>query len=375
MVNVRERKVARMRNDKYREMAEQVLGPDQMQALRQCVKNNAAFLEAVALVGARGFGAPENQNEWSPYTASSMDKVVSTLRQIAREWSDEGSAERDASYGRVIREIEAMYPDPTEGDNSGKQFGTKSRDQVRIVIPGCGLGRLPLELAARGFQAQGNEFSFHMLFTSHFLLNCTMGAHEFAIHPYLHSFSHVRSRKYQTRVVRVPNVHAGEYMSLREEYKSLPRGELSMVAGSFDDVYLGAAGNQDLEDGNPQFTSADIVATVFFIDTAPNIFRTLDTISKLLVTGGRWINFGPLLWHYEDTLGDDDDDSDQNKNNNDDDRTRGLELTLEDIMELLPKFGFTLEKHESEIPCSYTMDPLSMGGFVYKCEYWVAVKV
>lgn len=357
-----------MANERYKNMAMQVLGQDRMDAFKACIQSNAVFLRAVAEEAAPIFGAPDF-NSWSRSNAGSVDKVLSTLRQVAREWSDEGSQERDMCFGKVIREIEQLYPesDPLQAQGTGQSL----RSQVKIVIPGCGLGRLPMELAARGFQAQGNEFSFHMLFASHFLLNCTMAEKGFTIHPYMHSFSHQRSREAQTRGVDVPDVHPGHYISQRER-DGLPAGDLSMVAGSFDDIYF-VDNEHALEPGNPQFTSADVVATVFFLDTAPNIFRTLDTISKLLVTGGRWINFGPLLWHYEDTR--DDEPSNQTNGHSDTERSYGLELTLEDVLTLLPQFGFEIEKHESDIPCHYTQDPQGMGGFLYKCQYWVAVKI
>ncbi len=38
--------------------------------------------------------------------------------------------------------------------------------------------------------------------------------------------------------------------------------------------------------------SWDCVATVYFIDTAHNVLDYLDTIWKILVPGGYWINFG-----------------------------------------------------------------------------------
>ncbi len=62
----------------------------------------------------------------------------------------------------------------------------------RVLVPGAGLGRLALEIASKGkynlwyllirsgirltpnlpgYAAQGNEFSYHMLFASNFILN------------------------------------------------------------------------------------------------------------------------------------------------------------------------------------------------------------
>jgi hypothetical protein len=43
----------------------------------------------------------------------------------------------------------------------------------------------------------------------------------------------------------------------------------------------------------------DAIATVFFIDTAPNLIRYIETIKNCLKAGGIWSNIGPLLWHFE----------------------------------------------------------------------------
>lgn len=40
----------------------------------------------------------------------------------------------------------------------------------------------------------------------------------------------------------------------------------------------------------------DSIVTLFFIDTARNLVSYLETIHRLLRPGGRWINFGPLLY-------------------------------------------------------------------------------
>ena len=44
-------------------------------------------------------------------------------------------------------------------------------EQVQILVPGAGLGRLAFEIAKRGYSCQGNEFSLFMLFASNFVLN------------------------------------------------------------------------------------------------------------------------------------------------------------------------------------------------------------
>lgn len=42
---------------------------------------------------------------------------------------------------------------------------------VKVLVPGAGLGRLAFEIARKGYQCQGNEFSLFMLFASNFVLN------------------------------------------------------------------------------------------------------------------------------------------------------------------------------------------------------------
>jgi carnosine N-methyltransferase len=40
---------------------------------------------------------------------SDMEKVMTTLRQFVRDWSEEGAPERDDCYGPVLDEIQARY--------------------------------------------------------------------------------------------------------------------------------------------------------------------------------------------------------------------------------------------------------------------------
>ena len=46
------------------------------------------------------------------------------------------------------------------------------RSSVRVLVPGCGLARLPFELAAsHGYHSIANEQSYLMLFAGNFILN------------------------------------------------------------------------------------------------------------------------------------------------------------------------------------------------------------
>ena len=39
-----------------------------------------------------------------------MDKVKTTLKQLVRDWSEAGAAERESCYAPVIRELLILYP-------------------------------------------------------------------------------------------------------------------------------------------------------------------------------------------------------------------------------------------------------------------------
>ena len=77
-------------------------------------------------------GGPSKQGERD----SSQEKVRSTLRSFVRDWSDSGKEEREACYTPILEVLGREFPE----DRGGK----------KVLIPGCGLGRLAMEVAAMG---------------------------------------------------------------------------------------------------------------------------------------------------------------------------------------------------------------------------------
>ena len=45
------------------------------------------------------------------------------------------------------------------------------RHEIKVLIPGAGLGRLCWECIKLGFSVEGNEVSYHMLLSSDYILN------------------------------------------------------------------------------------------------------------------------------------------------------------------------------------------------------------
>ena len=136
----------------------------EFQALNDCIEKNQQFLTNLVLPHADLFeNVKETHNQLAPAKIkvfqSDVEKVKSTLRQIAREWSDDGQEERNKSFKPLLEALALRFPD------------LDKRNGVKVLTPGCGLGRLTWEIANLGFSSQGNEFSFHMLLCSFVILN------------------------------------------------------------------------------------------------------------------------------------------------------------------------------------------------------------
>lgn len=336
---------------------------------------NEEFTKTLALNIARDWGASSNPQEWAECTDLDYDKVRSTLLQLSREWSTDGESERHISCNRIIRELAELYPNPVE------------RQNVKVLVPGCGLGRMVLDLVKEGFWCQGNEFSYHMLLTSNFILNHCKFANNYSIFPFLHKSSHLTKRLNQIRPITIPDCNPLSIHELAEKNPDISYGELmSMAAGSFIDLY----GPPDLHysetySNDPtarEFRSSnqesfDVVSTCFFLDTASNIIDYLKTIYYCLKPGGIWINFGPLMWHFEDDAKTYYITKQMTKNTparSIPTVMKGLELSRENLIELVERIGFTFEKRESDIETTYSGDIRALGAFTYKCEYWVCKK-
>ncbi|EFC44900.1 predicted protein, partial [Naegleria gruberi] len=269
------------------------------------------------------------------------DKVSSTVKQFARDWSAEGAFERNESYQLIIDELQRVLP----------LFGETNK--YRVLTPGAGLGRLTWEIARLGYASQGNEFSFQMLLASNFILNHPYKIFEennqrrieqFQIYPFVTHLTDLYSRTDQLYSFNIPDVHPG--LELKEGV------DFSMVAGDFVDVYKNES----------QKESWDCIATCFFIDTAKNIFDYLNTIFHSLKEGGYWINLGPLLWHYHE-MGD---------------NGFSIELTYEEIKSVMEGMGFEIVNEKVNIKNTYISSfgntRKIMRQTVYDCVFFCARK-
>ncbi|EXJ57926.1 hypothetical protein A1O7_05349 [Cladophialophora yegresii CBS 114405] len=353
-----------------------------LNAVDDALDHNADLADEIVHLGLAAFGLPETPPkdsvvDWQGKARpNDISKAHSTIRQFYRDWSHEG----------FTLEVEPLLKTVVADLESYTQLIQINAPPPSLLLPGAGLGRLLFELALRGYNATGNEISYHQLLASNFILNATQTANQYQIYPFCHTFTNVISRAYQLERHTIPDVHPGEAFS-KGLAAALPVGEMNMTAGDFVLSYS-TPESKDTFDG---------VVTVFFIDTAPNLVRYIETVRNCLRTGGVWVNIGPLLWHFDDRApGGAHNRDDENDHGADDQDARtssqhkrdidfedkgiaepgSFELTDEEVILLVSRMGFEMVKHEL-LPAhsGYIQDPHSLLQNRYRCSHWVAKKV
>ena len=320
------RKVLRVIRHDYQTVCTQKLGKYYHDAPPDCAVVCPEYLQRLARVGEavqvnqralRELTATHEEEDCLEETVEEVGLFVenckSLLRQLVREWSEEGERER-LVYSWIIEKVK-LYSD--------------GATDKQILVPGAGLGRLPWELAKCGFAVQGNEFSNFMLLPSEHILNHLTTP--ITIHPFLFPFSNTTSVTEQLRSVTIPDV-----MPARD---SEGIHDFSFVAGDFLQVYN--AGEYD--------NHFDLVTACFFLDTAKNIIEYLKTIRRVLKPGGLMVNIGPLLYHFEGSS-----------------EEPSVELTLEELKLVLGRMGFVVME-ETWMETTYVQNSASLLSSVYKC--------
>lgn len=348
---------------------------DTLSAVDDAIDKNADIAELILQSGLAYTEVEETASkpEWQgAILPHNQEKAHSTLRQLFREWSAEGASERDACFAPVIDALNAQFPHLLK------------RNHLKILVPGAGLGRLVFELCYHGYGVEGNEISYHQILTSNHILNFTQKAEELELYPFVHEFSNHLTRADQFQKVLIPDVHPGT------ELEKVWQAQLAASQGQSD--------SPDLQPIHPfsrlSYSSADFciayseeaqaatfdaVATVFFIDTAPNLIRYISSVHNCLKEGGIWVNLGPLKWHFDGGK----DARSQNGPNAAASSSRdagiaepgSVELTEDEILLLVESLGFTIEKHEvMNRESGYIANQRSMWHGVYRPSFWIARK-
>lgn len=281
-------------------------------------------------------------------SAHDQGKVHGTLHSLAREWSAEGREEREECFAPLLRALQEHLP------------AERGSARPRVLIPGVGLGRLALEVAALGYSAQGNEFSYQMLLVSQVMLNSSAGR-TFPVSPWLDQSCNEAAAGRNARVLRVPDVDPGERLSLSNEEEAGKAGAeaeeslppLSMTAGEFLRVYAA------------QRDCWDCVLCCFFLDTASAFPDYLSAVRRLLRPGGLLVSLGPLLWHWAPAL------PGFPRAGADPRCGESVEMGWDEVRALIVAAGFVFLEEE-RVAAHYTRNPASLMATEYTAIKFVA---
>lgn len=351
--------------------------PQTFRDVDDAIDSNAEIAEAILEAGLTMYGIDPHDKSWQgTATPRDMDKARSTIRQLYRDWSDEGRQELSKVFEPIKTTLHGFLSDFNTSPS-------KDRSASRVLVPGAGLGRLVFDLVAEGYTVEGNEISYHQLIASYYILNCTGKAEQHTLYPWALNFSNHLRRENQLRAVGIPDIHLAEFLESTSSASELHYSErMSMSAGDFCVLYRQPETRE----------SFSAVATCFFIDTAPNVINYIETIKNCLRPGGIWVNGGPLLWHFEcsptpaekqaakhnsGSVAEAAGTVDPSASNQGIGDPGSFELSNDEMVALVQRFGFEILRHEerSDKTAGYILDDRSMLTNYYRPSFWVARKL
>ena len=80
------------------------------------------------------------------------------LHSLYREFSKEGQLERHNTFTLLIQQLQLHLPLQTTKLNHHEDHHHHMLYQKRVLVPGCGIGRLPLEISALGYACEGKQY-------------------------------------------------------------------------------------------------------------------------------------------------------------------------------------------------------------------------
>ena len=279
----------------------------------------------------------------------SYDSMEQVIVHLTRDWSTRGNLVRTRLYFDGILPTLANVLPPPHGAGTGE--GADLGAPLRVLVPGAGLGRLALELAARGYAVEVNECSGVMVSALHTIVAEILPNLHFGdetsteVRNSLTFYPHVSSKlvdnwdfELRLQAAIAPSVDSRRVSDWAKDARQRQQQQQQAAAadgssasahnasahfaiqmGAFEDVY-GARSNA---------ARFDAVVTCFFIDTAVVLQQTVAVIAHLLPVGGIWLNAGPL--HYHDK--------------------RSIPYSYVEFVEVVRALGFELVSHD-HVDCS-----------------------
>lgn len=253
--------------------------------------------------------------------------IASLLQGLMRDWSEISEGIFSSTY---LPALDALRESPV-------------RQGGEILVPGCGLCRLALEIVASGYVVEGNENSRLNLSAADWILNRAPSdeSQRHLIYPLAHQFQENYSLANQYLECRVPAPAPSSVV------ESIGRAEgqsaLTLVPGDFCTLY---------SPGGPRHRLFDGLVTCFFMDAVQDLVEFVALVSGLLPAGGVWVNIGPLQF----------------------DKNCKWKLSWEEIAGMFTRAGFDFTTQKM-IECDYNVPrDIKMFSESFCCVLSVAVK-
>jgi hypothetical protein len=118
---------------RHRALAQSVGYDAKLQRIDWAERENASLARDIARFAEEQFGmtAAASTRE------TNFDRATEALRHLVRDWSEDGREERQETHGPILQAlVQAVAPD--------------DRSTKKVLVPGCGLGRLAWEISQLG---------------------------------------------------------------------------------------------------------------------------------------------------------------------------------------------------------------------------------
>lgn len=239
----------------------------------------------------------ENVNEEQPY-----DEAVQIIAHLTRDWSEEGAILRE-EFSWIEEQLWRYHYETIQSTESIIS---------PILVPGAGIGRLAFDLAFVQDEERSSDsfknYPFAVEAMDNSIVMAAAAHHMFHIHNNGNVTNDIiSSNQRQTKIypfvsdslsnevdtqrrwdsAQIPEQSVLDQLRLMHEQHPHQRPKLSYTVGDFVTAYSSPS-------KQGQYGS---LVSVFFIDTATNIFEYVWTIRNLLRQEGVWVNFGPVQWH------------------------------------------------------------------------------
>ena len=111
--------------------------PAKLDRLEACLRTNGALTAAIAAFAREQYPSLKHgQLEAGAEMDGDVARVREALRHFVRDWSAEGQSERERIFTPILKVLAQVLPE--------------SRGEMKVLVPGSGLGRLAWEISELG---------------------------------------------------------------------------------------------------------------------------------------------------------------------------------------------------------------------------------